>query len=162
MGGVMDFAGGIVIHCTSGVSGLVVALYLGPRDGFPGNLAPPHNPVITVAGASMLWVGWFGFNGGSAVAADKSAGMAMVCTHIAAAAAALTWSIADLVKRGKPSSVGAVSGMVAGLACVTPASGYIGPLGALLLGVLAGFVCEYMANVTKQTMLIDDSLDVFA
>jgi len=110
----------------------------------------------------MLWVGWFGFNAGSAAAADKSAGMAMVCTHVAAASAALSWAIVEMIKKGKPSSIGAVTGMVAGLATVTPASGYIGPLGALVLGILGGVICEYMTHVIKVSMLIDDSLDVFA
>ena len=160
--GVMDFAGGIVIHCTAGVSALVVAWYLGPRTGFPGSVHPPHNPVLTAAGACMLWVGWFGFNAGSAAAADKSAGMAMACTHIAAASAALSWAAVEMIKKGKPSSVGAVTGMVAGLAAVTPASGYIGPLGALVLGILGGVLCEYMTHIIKDSLLIDDSLDVFA
>ena len=161
--GVMDFAGGIVIHCTAGVSGLVFAWYLGPRNGFPSKVRPPHNPVLTSAGAAMLWVGWFGFNAGSACAAGKEAGMAMVCTHIAAAAAAMSWTLLESrVTNSKPNSVGTVTGMVAGLAAVTPASGYIGPEGALVLGIISGVVCEQMAHVVKDVMLIDDSLDVFA
>jgi len=160
--GVMDFAGGIVIHTTAGISGLVFAWYLGPRHGFPSHVRPPHNPVLTGMGAAMLWVGWFGFNAGSAAAADASAGMAMVCTHLAAASAAMTWTIVEMIEKKRPNSVGTVTGMVAGLAAVTPASGYVGPEGALVLGISAGVLCEKMAHVVKNKWGIDDSLDVFA
>lgn len=160
--GVMDFAGGIVVHCTAGWSALVFAWYLGPRAGFPNKLYPPHQPVMTLAGAAMLWVGWFGFNAGSALTAGASAGMAMLVTHTSAAAASLAWVTCEWFQTGKPTSVGIVTGMVAGLAAVTPASGFIGPMGGLVLGTLAGFLCELMTKVVKVNWGIDDSIDVFA
>ena len=160
--GVRDFAGGLVVHTTAGVSALVCALVLGGRRGFPREIAPPHNPGMTMTGAAMLWVGWFGFNAGSALAANGNAGMAMAATHIAAATAALVWMMIEVFKHGKPSLIGIVTGAVAGLATVTPASGYIGPVGAFIIGVLAGSVCFYATGLIKQTFKIDDSLDVFA
>ena len=160
--GVMDFAGGIVVHVTAGVSALVFAKMLGGRRGFPQNVRPPHNPGMTMIGAAMLWVGWFGFNAGSALAADGNAGMAMVVTHISAATASLTWATVEWIKFGKPSLIGIVTGMVAGLATITPASGFVGPAGALIIGVVAGLVCQWMTTWIKQTVRIDDSLDVFA
>ena len=160
--GVMDFAGGIVVHVTAGVSALVFAKCLGARRGFPTQLRPPHNPGLTMAGAAMLWVGWFGFNAGSALSAGGSAGMAMTVTHIAAAAASLSWAAMEWIKFGKPSLIGIVTGMVAGLATVTPASGFIGPMGGLILGLVAGVVCQWMTMFIKQKLTIDDSLDVFA
>jgi len=160
--GVKDFAGGLVVHVTAGISALVIAKVLGARRGFPRETTPPHHPGLTMIGAAMLWVGWFGFNAGSALAADGSAGMAMVVTHISAATGALVWMGIEWVKHGKPSLIGIVTGMVAGLATVTPASGFIGPGGALLCGFLAGFVCFWCVGFIKQKVGIDDSLDVFA
>ena len=160
--GVMDLAGGIVVHVTAGVSALVLAVVLGRRRGFPSEIRPPHNPGMTVAGACMLWVGWFGFNAGSALAADGNAGMAMVVTHISAAVASLTWALIEWVKFGKPSVVGIVTGTIAGLASITPASGFVGPVGAVVIGVVAGFICQWFATWIRTTCKIDDSLDVFA
>jgi ammonium transporter, Amt family len=160
--GVMDFAGGIVVHTTAGVSALVLVLVLGPRRGFPREIRPPHSPGMTVAGACMLWVGWFGFNAGSALAADGSAGMAMVVTHISAAVASLVWAAVEWAKFGKPSVIGIVTGTIAGLAAITPASGFVGPLGAVVIGLLAGVVCQWFTTFIKSKMNIDDSLDVFA
>ena len=160
--GVMDFAGGIVVHVTAGSSALLMAKMLGGRRGFPMDLRPPHNPGMTMIGAAMLWVGWFGFNAGSALAADGSAAMAMLVTHISAAAASLTWAILEWRRFGKASLVAIVTGMVAGLATITPASGFVGPLGALCIGVAAGVVCHFAVEWVKQKLLIDDSLDVFA
>ncbi|MDP6344629.1 MAG: ammonium transporter [Alphaproteobacteria bacterium] len=160
--GVMDFAGGIVVHVTAGTSAVVLAKVLGGRRGFPGELRPPHSPGLTMIGASMLWVGWFGFNAGSALAADGAAGMAMTATHISAAAASLTWAVLEYIRFGKASLVGIVTGMVAGLATITPASGFVGPIGALFIGIAAGVVCQYAVDMVKQTLKIDDSLDVFA
>ncbi len=160
--GVMDFAGGIVVHATAGVSALVIAILLGSRRGFPDSVRPPHNPGMTAAGAAMLWVGWFGFNGGSQLAADGGAGMAIMATHIAAATAAIVWSAIEWIKFGKPSVVGAVTGIIAGLATVTPASGFVGPMGGLILGAAGGFVCFYLVQIVKFCLKIDDSLDVFA
>ena len=160
--GVMDFAGGIVVHVTAGVSALVLAVVLGRRRGFPSDIRPPHNPGMTVAGACMLWVGWFGFNAGSALAADGNAGMAMVVTHISAAVASLTWAFIEWIKFGKPSVVGIVTGTIAGLASITPASGFVGPIGAVVIGLVAGFVCQWFATWIRTTCKIDDSLDVFA
>ncbi len=160
--GVMDFAGGLVVHATAGVTALVLAVMLGSRKGFPGEVKPPHNPGITMAGAAMLWVGWFGFNAGSALAADGSAAMAMTVTHISAATASLTWMALEWIKYGRPSLVGIVTGMVAGLATITPASGYVGPVGALAIGVMAGLACSWAVTFIKQAVKIDDSLDVFA
>jgi len=160
--GVMDFAGGIVVHVTAGSSALIMAKMLGVRRGFPKELRPPHNPGMTMIGAAMLWVGWFGFNAGSALAADGSASMAMLVTHISAAAASLTWAVLEWRRYGKPSLIGIVTGMVAGLATITPASGFVGPLGALCIGVAAGVVCHFAVEWVKQKIQIDDSLDVFA
>jgi Amt family ammonium transporter len=159
--GLYDFAGGVVVHITAGVAALVAAVVLGPRKGFPRTAMPPHNMTMTVTGAGMLWVGWFGFNGGSALAANGDAAMAMLVTHIAAATGALTWSAIEWIKFGKPSALGAVTGMVAGLGTITPASGFIGPGGALLLGLLAGGVCFSATQYIKRVLHIDDSLDVF-
>jgi Amt family ammonium transporter len=160
--GVRDFAGGLVVHTTCGVSALICAMMLGAREGFPHDVKPPHNPGLTMMGAAMLWVGWFGFNGGSALAAGSSAGMAMTVTHLAAAAAALTWMGVEWLKFGKPSLVGTVTGMIAGLATITPASGFVGPASAILLGFLAGIVCFVMVGLVKNRIGIDDTLDVFA
>ncbi|MGH7095260.1 MAG: ammonium transporter, partial [Stellaceae bacterium] len=158
-----DFAGGIVVHTTAGVSALVCALLVGPRRGFPEGLIPPHSPGLTMAGAGMLWVGWFGFNGGSALAANGTAGMAILATHCAAAAAALTWMIIEWVwAGGKPTSVGIVTGSVAGLATITPASGFVGPMGAIAIGVAGGAVCFMATGLIKRRLKIDDTLDVFA
>ena len=161
--GVIDFAGGIVVHTTAGVSALVVALMLGKRIGFPRTLMLPHSPALTVAGAGLLWVGWFGFNGGSALAAnDDGAATAIIVTHLAASVAALVWMLLEKIKVGKATAVGFATGAVAGLATITPASGSVGPLGAIILGVLAGLVCFYAVHLVKGKLQIDDSLDVFA
>jgi ammonium transporter, Amt family len=160
--GVMDFAGGLVVHLTAGASALVLALVIGRRRGFPHEQITPHSPGLTMAGAAMLWVGWFGFNGGSALAANGNAGMAIAVTHISAAVGALTWATIEWVKYGKPSLVGAVTGMVAGLASITPASGFVGPIGALIIGLVGGYVCQRVTSYLKQVRHIDDSLDVFA
>ncbi len=160
--GVMDFAGGLVVHASAGVSALVIAAVLGRRRGFPDRLQPPHNPGLTAAGAAMLWVGWFGFNGGSQLAADGGAGMAIAVTHMAAASAAVVWSAVEWIKFGKPSLVGTVTGVIAGLATATPASGFVGPIGGLILGAVAGLVCFFAVDVVKGRLKIDDSLDVFA
>ena len=159
--GVIDFAGGLVVHLTCGVGALVAALVLGKRKGFPGSAMPPHNRSLVVMGAAMLWVGWFGFNAGSAVAASTDAGMAMLVTHISAAVAAFTWMALEWIKQGKPTVVGIATGMVAGLATITPAAGTVGPEGALLIGLLAGLVCYYATQAIKGVFNIDDSLDVF-
>ena len=159
--GVLDFAGGLVVHLTAGVSAIVAAMVMGRRKGFPDTPMPPHNLTMTVSGAGMLWVGWFGFNAGSAVAANTDAGMAMLVTHISAAAASLVWMFLEWVRYGKPSVLGIVTGMVAGLGSVTPASGFIGPLGGLVIGVSAGVICFTATNFIKRTLKIDDSLDVF-
>ncbi len=159
--GVMDFAGGIVIHVNAGVAALVSALVLGKRKGFPTTGMPPHNMTMVVTGAGMLWVGWFGFNAGSALTADGRAGMAMLATHIGAASGALTWMIIEWKRYGKPSVLGIVTGMVAGLGTITPASGFVGPFGALVIGVTAGIVCFYATQYVKRKLVIDDSLDVF-
>ncbi|TWX73347.1 ammonium transporter [Colwellia sp. C1TZA3] len=159
--GVYDFAGGIVVHITAGVAALVAALVLGPRHGFPKTPMLPHNLTMTVTGAGMLWVGWFGFNGGSALAANGDAAMAMLVTHLSASAGALTWAAIEWKKFGKASVLGAVTGMVAGLGTITPASGFVGPGGALIIGVSAGIVCFYSTVYIKHKLKIDDSLDVF-
>lgn len=159
--GVYDFAGGIVVHITAGVAALVAALVIGPRKGFPTTAMPPHNLTMTITGAGMLWVGWFGFNGGSALAANGDAAMAIVVTHISASMGAFTWMIIEWKKFGKPSALGAVTGMVAGLGTITPASGFVGPGGALIIGLLAGFVCFNATQYIKRVLKIDDSLDVF-
>ena len=160
--GVMDFAGGLVVHASAGASALVIAAVVGKRQGFPNQLQPPHNPGMTATGAAMLWVGWFGFNGGSQLAADGGAGMAIAVTHIAAASGAIAWAAIEWVKFGKPSLVGTVTGVIAGLATVTPASGYVGPAGGLILGAVAGVLCFFAVDVVKKRWKIDDSLDVFA
>ena len=160
--GVLDFAGGLVVHATAGVSAVVIVVILGPRRGFPGEITPPHNPGLVMIGASMLWVGWFGFNAGSALAANGGAAMAMTVTHISAAAASLVWMCIEWVKYGKPSLVGLVTGTIAGLATITPASGFVGPAGGLVIGIVAGGVCYAMVSLVKQKFKIDDSLDVFA
>ena len=160
--GVIDLAGGIVVHATAGISALVLAALLGPRRGFPKHLQPPHNPGMVMIGASMLWVGWFGFNAGSQAAANEAAGMTMLVTHISAATASLTWALIEKLKTGKAGLVGIVTGMVAGLATITPASGHVGSMGALLIGALAGLVCYFMCGVVRNMIKIDDSLDVFA
>jgi len=160
--GVMDFAGGLVVHTTAGISALVIAKALGVRNGFPKSVKPPHSPVIAMVGAALLWVGWFGFNAGSALAANQNAAMAMLVTHISAASATITWMVIDWYKNGKPGLVGMITGMVAGLATVTPASGFIGPLGGLILGISSGAVCYWFVGFVKASLNIDDSLDVFA
>ncbi len=160
--GAMDFAGGIVIHINAGVAALVAALVLGKRKGFPNTAMPPHNMTMVVTGAGMLWVGWFGFNAGSALTADGRAGMAMLVTHIGAASGALTWMFIEWKRFGKPSVLGIVTGMVAGLGTITPASGFVGPFGALVIGITAGIVCFYATQYIKRTLKIDDSLDVFS
>ena len=159
--GVMDFAGGTVVHVNAGVAALVAALMLGRRKGFPETAMPPHNLTMTVIGACMLWVGWFGFNAGSALAANGTAGMTMMVTHIGAAAGSLTWMFCEWVRFGKPSVLGIVTGMVAGLGTITPASGFVGPLGALAIGVTAGLACFFATNYMKRKLHVDDSLDVF-
>ena len=159
--GLMDFAGGTVVHVTAGTAAVVAAIVLGPRRGFPSHLQPPHNMTLTVAGAAMLWVGWFGFNGGSALAANGDAAMALTVTHISAAAGAFTWLLIEWRRYGKPSALGAVTGMVAGLGTITPASGFVGPAGALVIGIAAGAVCFLATNFMKQRLRVDDSLDVF-
>jgi Amt family ammonium transporter len=159
--GVLDFAGGTVVHINAGIAGLVAALMLGKRKGYPDTQMPPHNLTLTVIGASMLWVGWFGFNAGSAVAANETAGMAMLVTQIATAAAALAWMVSEWISHGKPSVLGIVSGAVAGLVAITPASGSAGPAGALLIGVASGVLCFYAATKLKRAIGYDDSLDVF-
>ncbi|MDA0332306.1 MAG: ammonium transporter [Proteobacteria bacterium] len=160
--GVMDFAGGIVVHATAGSAALVCALVVGKRRNFPQSLHPPHSPILTMIGASMLWIGWFGFNGGSALAAGNGAGMALLVTHVAAATAALVWMVIEWVRFGRPSLVGIVTGMVAGLATVTPASGFIGVPGGLILGLAGGAACYIAVEILRVRMKIDDSLDVFA
>jgi Amt family ammonium transporter len=161
--GVIDFAGGIVVHTTAGVSALVIALMLGKRIGFPKTLMLPHSPALTVAGAGLLWVGWFGFNGGSALAAnDDGAATAIIVTHLAASVAALVWLLLEKMKVGKATAVGFATGAIAGLATITPAAGSVGPLGAVILGALAGLVCFYAVHIVKSRLQIDDSLDVFA
>ncbi|MDN5849595.1 MAG: ammonium transporter, partial [Nitrococcus sp.] len=159
--GVMDFAGGTVVHINAGVAGLVTALVLGKRRGYPGTAMMPHNLVFTVVGAGMLWVGWFGFNAGSAVAANGIAGQAMLVTQLATAAAALVWMIAEWVGHGKPSALGIASGAVAGLVAITPASGFVGAMGALVIGGAAALACFYAVTRTKPALGYDDSLDCF-
>jgi Amt family ammonium transporter len=159
--GVLDFAGGTVVHINAGIAGLVACVMLGKRKGYPTTAMPPHNLTFTLIGASMLWVGWFGFNAGSAVAADGSAGMAMLVTQIATATAALSWMFAEWLAHGKPSVLGIASGAVAGLVAITPASGTAGPIGALLIGLVSGALCFVMATKVKRALGYDDSLDVF-
>ena len=160
--GVMDYAGGIVVHATAGISSLLIAKALGHRDGFPRELRPPHNPGMTMIGGGMLWVGWYGFNGGSALAANGDAAMALATTHIGASTAGLVWAILEWRRFGKPSMVGMITGVVAGLATVTPASGYIGPIGGVILGVCASLICYFAVDIVKHRFKIDDALDVFA
>lgn len=160
--GVLDFAGGIVVHATAGTAALACALVVGKRRGFPTSVQPPHSPVLTMIGASMLWIGWFGFNGGSALGAGNSAGMALLVTHIAAATASLVWMFIEWFRFGRPSLVGIVTGMVAGLATVTPASGFIGIPGGLILGLAGGIACYAAVDLIRVRLKIDDSLDVFA
>ena len=159
--GIMDFAGGTVVHLNAGVAALVCALFLGRRRGFPETAMPPHNMTMTVTGACMLWVGWFGFNAGSALAADGSAGMAMLVTHIGAATGSLAWLVCEWLRYGKPSVLGIVTGMVAGLGTITPASCFVGPIGALAIGGAAGVICFFATNYMKRALSVDDSLDVF-
>ncbi len=159
--GLQDFAGGTVVHITAAVAALVAAIYMGNRKGYGSVAMPPHNLTMTVAGAGMLWVGWFGFNGGSALAADGAAAMAILVTHLSAAAGALAWMMMEWIKHGKPSVLGIVTGMVAGLGTITPASGSVGPAAAVVIGLTAGIVCYYATNFLKQKLKIDDSLDVF-
>jgi Amt family ammonium transporter len=159
--GLLDYAGGTVVHITAGVAAIVTAMVLGNRRGFPETPMMPHNMTMTVTGAGMLWVGWFGFNAGSALAANGDAGMAMLVTHISAACGAFTWAVMEWIKHGKPSVLGTVTGMVAGLGTITPASGYVGPFGALVIGISAGIVCFYATGFIKRSLKIDDSLDVF-
>jgi Amt family ammonium transporter len=159
--GMMDFAGGSVVHLNAGVAALVCALVLGRRRGFPETAMPPHNMTMAVTGAAMLWVGWFGFNAGSALAADGAAGMAMLVTHIAAATGAFVWMLCEWLRYGKPSALGIATGMVAGLGTITPASGFVGPIGALIIGAVAGVACFFATNYMKRALNVDDSLDVF-
>ena len=160
--GVQDFAGGLVVHLTCGSSALVLAAILGKRRGFPHEVRPPHSPGMVMMGAAMLWVGWFGFNAGSALAADGAAGMAMTVTHISAAAAAFTWMAIEWARFRKPTLVGIATGAIAGLATITPASGFVGPVGALAIGVVAGAICFYAVGIVKHALGVDDSLDVMA
>jgi len=159
--GALDFAGGTVVHINAGVAGLVAALVLGPRKGFPTTAMPPHSMVLTLIGAGMLWVGWFGFNAGSELAADGTAGMAMAVTQIATAAAALSWMFCEWMVHGKPGALGIASGAVAGLVAITPASGFVGPMGALAIGIVAGIACYLAATKMKHAFKYDDSLDAF-
>lgn len=160
--GTLDFAGGIVVHTTAGISALIVAMLLGKRTGFPKTLMLPHSPALTMAGAALLWVGWFGFNGGSALAANDDAASAIINTHVAACVAALVWLVIEKFSVGKATSVGFATGAIAGLATVTPAAGFIAPGAAMLLGAIAAVVCYPMIQLVKQKLQIDDSLDVFA
>lgn len=160
--GVLDFAGGIVVHTTAGVSALVVAIMLGKRMGWPRTMMLPHSPALTVAGAAMLWVGWFGFNGGSALTATDDASAAIINTHIAASTAALVWILIEKFKVGKPTAVGVATGAIAGLATITPAAGFVGPGASIIIGALASMVCFMAVGLVKNGFKIDDSLDVFA
>lgn len=160
--GVMDFAGGIVVHVTAGASAAVIAVMLGARGGFPKTVQPPHAPWMVMVGASLLWVGWFGFNAGSALGANGDAGMAMLVTHMSAATASLVWVVIEWVRFGKPSLVGMVTGTIAGLATITPASGFVGPMAGVLLGLAGGVVCYLAVELVKHRWKIDDSLDVLA
>jgi len=159
---VMDYAGGLVVHATAGTSALVIAWRIGPRDGYPRDLSPPHNPGMTMMGAGMLWVGWYGFNAGSALAANGDAGAALVATHLSASAAGLVWGLIEKRRFGRASMVGVVTGVVAGLATITPASGYVGPLGAVVLGAAGSLVCYQAVELVRHRLKVDDSLDVFA
>ncbi len=157
--GVKDFAGGIVVHETAGIAALLIAVVLGPRKN---NTTPPHNPGMVMMGAALLWVGWFGFNGGSQLAADGGAAMALTVTHISAATASLSWALWERIKFGKASLVGMVTGTIAGLASITPASGFVGPIEALIIGAVAGVLCQEAVNLVRNALKIDDTLDVFA
>ena len=159
--GLLDFAGGTVVHITAGVAALVAAIVIGPRRGFPSTPMMPHNMTMVVMGAGMLWVGWFGFNGGSALAANGDAAMAMLVTHVSAAAGAMTWMFIEWIRFKKPTVLGTATGMVAGLGTITPASGFVGPAAALVIGILAGFICFNATMFVKRVLKIDDSLDVF-
>ena len=159
--GLLDFAGGTVVHITAGVTAIVIAIVLGNRTGFPEKAMPPHSLALTVAGAGMLWFGWFGFNGGSQLAADGGAGMAMLVTHLSAAAGSLAWMTIEWIRFGKPSVLGIVTGMVAGLGTITPASGFVGPLGGVIIGLSGGTICYFATQLIKSKLKIDDSLDVF-
>lgn len=159
--GLLDFAGGAVVHITAGVAAIVAAMVMGNRRGFPETPMMPHNMTMAVTGAGMLWVGWFGFNGGSAVAANGDAGMAMLVTHVSAACGAMAWAAMEWIKYGKASALGTVTGMVAGLGTITPASGFVGPMAALVIGLTAGVICFYATGFVKRSLKIDDSLDVF-
>ncbi|MFT5571099.1 MAG: Amt family ammonium transporter [Cryomorphaceae bacterium] len=159
--GLLDFAGGTVVHITAGVSALVIAIVVGNRKGFPSKPMTPHNLTLTVAGAGMLWFGWFGFNGGSALGANGSAGMAMLVTHLSAAAGSLAWMAIEWFRYRKPSVLGIVTGMVAGLGSITPASGFVGPMGGVIIGLCGGIVCYFATQLIKNRLKIDDSLDVF-
>jgi Amt family ammonium transporter len=159
--GIMDFAGGTVVHLNAGVAALVCALVLGRRRGFPETAMAPHNMTMTLTGAAMLWVGWFGFNAGSALAADGAAGMAMIVTHVGAATGAFAWMLCEWLRYGKPSALGIATGMVAGLGTITPASGFVGPIGALIIGAAAGIACFFATSYMKRALNVDDSLDVF-
>ncbi|MFM9851248.1 MAG: ammonium transporter [Sphingomonadaceae bacterium] len=160
--GVQDFAGGIVVHTTAGVAALILARMIQPRKGFNKAMLIPHSPALTMTGAGLLWVGWFGFNGGSALAASDDAATAILNTHFAACAAALIWIMIESIRIGKPTAIGIVTGAIAGLATVTPAAGFVGPAGAIMLGLIGGAVCFFTVHIVKQTLSIDDSLDVFA
>lgn len=159
---VMDYAGGLVVHATAGTSAVLFAKAVGPRDGFPKELRPPHNPGMTMMGAGMLWVGWYGFNGGSALAANAEAGSALLATHLSASTAGLVWALIERVRFGRSSMIGIVTGVVGGLATITPASGFVGPVGAVLLGALGALLCFFAVDVVKHRLGIDDALDVFA
>ena len=160
--GILDYAGGLVVHLTAGISALVLAAALGPRKGFPDQVDPPHNPALVMIGSAMFWVCWFGFNAGSALAANEDAGMAMLVTHISAATASIVWMTIDWIKFGKPTLIGLVTGTIAGLASITPASGFVGPIGGLVIGFSAGIICYILVSFVKSSLRIDDSLDVFA
>ena len=160
--GVLDFAGGLVVHATAAAAAMVLVMMLGPRRGFPRDSVPPHNPGMTMTGAALLWVGWYGFNGGSALTAGGGAAMAMLVTHISAATAALVWIVVEYIRFGKPSLVGLVTGLIAGLASITPASGFVGPIGGLFIGLIGGVVCYLAVGWIKINLNVDDTLDVFA
>ncbi len=160
--GVTDFAGGLVVHATAGISSLVFVMMLGKRTGFPTEMRPPHNPAFVMLGASMLWVGWFGFNAGSALGANAGAGQAMLVTHLSAATASLVWMAVEWIKFGKPTLIGTATGTIAGLATITPAAGSVGPLAAILIGTLAALICYFAVTLIRTKLKIDDSLDVFA
>ena len=159
--GALDFAGGTVVHINAGVAALVAALVLGPRKGYPTTAMPPHNLMFTMVGAGMLWVGWFGFNAGSELAADGTAGMAMAVTQVATATAALAWMFAEWLSHGKPTTLGIASGAVAGLVAITPASGFVGPMGAIVIGAVSGVICFFAATRVKRALGYDDALDAF-